>query len=238
MRSIWPVLAKADKLFAILEQGLHLRAVFADDVAVITAGLVHIVAEEVDLIGKQRAVDRAERAEGVGREQRARRQIIADHDLRPVDHRGAQERERVVAGLEGVALLDEMEGVLRGDAAAELLQHGADAVAADDDGLRMAQQHLADRAGVVRLHVVDDEIVELAPGQNVVDVLEEYLADRRIDRVEQDGLVVEQQIGIVGNPVRNGVNTLEHGKSAVIPADPPEILQNLADTVHKFFLRI
>ena len=70
-------------------------------------------------------------------------------------------------------------------------------------------------------------------GQNVVDVLEEYLADRRIDRVEQDGLVVEQQIGIVGNPVRNGVNALEHSKSAVIPADPPEILQNLADTVHK-----
>ena len=144
----------------------------------------------------------------------------------------------MVAGLEGVALLDEVEGVLRGYAAAELLQHGADAVAADDDGLRMAQQHLADRAGVVRLHVVDDEIVELAPGQNVVDVLEEYLADRRIDRVEQDGLVVEQQIGIVGNSVRNGVNALEHGKSAVIPADPPEILQNLADTVHKFFLRM
>ena len=80
--------------------------------------------------------------------------------------------------------------------------------------------------------------IKVAPGQNVVDVLEEYLADRRIDRVEQDGLVVEQQIGIVGNSVRNGVNALEHGKSAVIPADPPEILQNLADTVHKFFLRI
>ena len=222
----------------LLEQGLHLRAVFADDVAVIAPRLVHIIAEEVDLIGEQRAVDRAERAEGVSREQRARRQVIADHDLRPVDHRGAQECERVVAGLEGVALLDEMEGVLRGDAAAELLQHGADAVAADDDGLRMAQQHLADRAGMVRLHVVDDEIVELAPGQNVVDVLEEYLADRRIDRVEQDGLVVEQQIGIVGNSVRHGVNTLEHSESAVIPADPPEILQNLADTVHKFFLRI
>ena len=85
---------------------------------------------------------------------------------------------------------------------------------------------------------VDDKVVELAPGQNVVDVLEEYLADRRIDRVEQDGLVVEQQIGIVGNSVRNGVNALEHGKSAVIPADPPEILQNLADTVHKFLLRM
>ena len=48
----------------LLEQGLHLRAVFADDVAVIAAGLVHIIAEEVDLIGEQRAVDRAERAEG------------------------------------------------------------------------------------------------------------------------------------------------------------------------------
>ena len=100
----------------LLEQGLHLRAVFADDVAVIAAGLVHIVAEEVDLIGEQCAVDRAERAEGVGREQRARRQVIADHNLRPVDHRALRNVSGVVAGLEVSPSLDEVEGVLRGDA--------------------------------------------------------------------------------------------------------------------------
>ena len=50
----------------LFEQCLHLRAVFADDVGVVAAGIVEPFGPEIDLVGVQISVQRAEGAEGVG----------------------------------------------------------------------------------------------------------------------------------------------------------------------------
>ena len=119
------------------------------------------------------------------------------------------------------------------EAAASLEEHGADAVAADDDGLRMAQQQLINRSGMIRLHVLNDEEIQRASGQNVLEIFKKHLAHRRIDGVKQDGLLIQQQIGIVAHAIGHGINALEQGEAAVVSAHPPEVLGNLANTVHK-----
>ena len=68
----------------------------------------------------------------------------------------------------------------------EFLGHRID----DDGGFRMTEEEFTDIGGVIRLHVVDDEIVELAFAKEEAKVVVESFANRTIDGIEQQGLIV------------------------------------------------
>ena len=55
----------------------------------------------------------------------------------------------------------------------------------------MAEQNLGDRRRVIGFRVVDDDIVEWATCQNVIDRLEENGGNALIDAVEKDGFLIE-----------------------------------------------
>ena len=215
----------------LLEEILHLHAVFADDVRIVPARLLEIVAVKIHLVGEDRAVERAENAEGVRGEERVRALVVGHHDLRPVDHRGKIERELVRAGGEHVAFPDELH-VLHGVLAEKLRDHHGGLVVADDRGFRVAQQQLRERGGVVRLHVVYDHIVERPPAELVLQIFKEGAAHGLIDRVKEDGLLVREKIGVIGNARRNGIYALKHGETAVVRADPDKIRRNFFCAVH------
>ena len=81
--------------------------------------------------------------------------------------------------------------------------------------------------------MLDHEEVQLPAGKHMFDVLKEHLAHRGIDGVKQHRVVVQEQIGVVGNAVGDGIHPLKHSQPAVIATHPPEIVGNLAHTVHK-----
>ena len=62
---------------------------------------------------------------------------------------------------------------------------------------------------MIRLHMVNHEIIKRPSGEKLLDILEKYLFHRMVDRIEQHGLFIEQKIRIVGNAVRNGIDALE-----------------------------
>ena len=177
----------------LAQRGLHLRAVLADDVGVVAAGLVEVLVHEVALVGEDAAVERAEGAEGVRGEEYLVGLVVGHHDLGPVDHRGHDEGELVAAGGEAVALLDEVQplGEVGGEEARE---HVADLGVADYLRLGVAQGYVLDGGGVVGLHVGDDQVVEFAPSQLVGDVVEEVVGHGLVDRVEEDGLLVQDEV--------------------------------------------
>ena len=179
----------------LLECALHGGAVLADDVCVVAR---HLAPEAVGVhIGVEHAaVQGAKRAEGVGREEHLLRLLIRDHDLGPVHHRSHVERELVVTQVERVALLDLVQPV--GDAVISG-QHAEGLFVADDlhIGIDLAQQ--ADAAGVVRLHVIDHQIVQLAAVEQLSHALEEEVGIADVDRIDQHGLVVDDQIRVVGH---------------------------------------
>ena len=91
----------------LLEQGLHLYAVFADYVEIVPAGLA---GPFLVLTAVESAFSKCtELSEGVGRIEDSVRKIIAHHHLRPVHHRGGYEFQLVTAQVEHVPLCNAAE---------------------------------------------------------------------------------------------------------------------------------
>ena len=216
----------------LLQQRLHLRAVLAHDVREVAAGVGQPVVLEVILVGKEVAAQRAEGAEGVGGEERAGGHVEAHHDLRPVDHRRHDEREGVLAEAERVALVHQD----RAGVDIELkvvLDHVADLLVADDLRVGIAQHGVAQRLGVVGLHVMHHDVIERTAVQDVGHVLKELTGHGVIHRVEQDGLLVEQDVGVVAHAAGDGVDALEQSQTAVRCADPVQIVIDFHRAVHE-----
>ena len=223
------------ELCGLLQHRLHLRAVLAHDVGVVAAGLVDAVGEEVDLIVEEPAVEGAEAAEGVRGEEDFVGGVVGHHDLGPVHHRRHDEGEAVAAGGEGVALLDEQDA-LREIHREKLRQHGLDLRVADDGGLGVARQHELQRRGVVGLHVVHHEIIELPPAELMGEVFEEHAVHGLVHGVEEHRLLIEQEVGVIGNAVGHAVDALEEGQPPVVCADPDQIVQDFSCAIHKLNL--
>ena len=215
-----------------LEQRLHLRAVLAHDVREVAAGVGQPVVLEVILIGEEIAVQRAEGAEGVGGEERAGGDVEAHHDLGPVNHRRHDEREGVLAEAHRVALVHEDRAGVNVEGEV-VLDHVADLLVADDLRVRIAEHGVLQRLGVVGLHVMHHDVVERTAVQGIGDVLEELAGDGVVDRVEQDGLLVEQDVGVVAHAAGDGVDALKQSQPPVRRADPKQIVIDFHCAVHE-----
>ena len=216
-----------------LQQGLDLGAVLAHDIGVIAAGIVQPVPRKVHLIGKEVAVQGAEGAECVGGEQDLVGGVIGHHHLRPVDHGGHDEGEGMAAGAEGVPLLHH-HGAAGDVAVEELADHGHGLGVGDHLGIRPAAQDLAQGGAVVRLHVVDHHIVQGTARQGKLQILQEPLAHSSVHCVQQDGLLIQHQIGVVADAPGDGIDALEFGEPPVGGAQPVQVVADIAHAVHNF----
>ena len=216
----------------LLEDCLHLNAVLADDVGVIAACVVHPYIVERDFVVENVAGQRTERAECVRREQDLVLFVISHHDFRPVHHRRENEVQRMLAGRELVALLDH-ERALGNVKVVELREHLRSLGGADQLGLRVAAHDGVDHGAVVRLHVLHDHVIERTAVQRMNDVLDKLPADGLVRRIEQHGLVIEQDIAVVGHPARNGEKVFKSAQAAVAAANINEIFLDLSGTVHR-----
>ena len=215
----------------LFEQQLDMRAVFAHDVGQIATRIVDPVAVEVDFIRKQLAVQRAERAERIRGEQRAVCGVKGDHRLGPVHHRRGNEGHDVLAEALGIAFPD-LDQLVAVDSKAELAHEHERLFGRDHFDRRVADQDLLDRRAVVGLHMVDDQIVQRAAVQQVLDVLQQLAAGRPVYGVKQHGLLIEQQVSVVGYTARDGMDIFKQGKAMIVRTDPIQIVRYIAYAVH------
>ena len=116
--------------------------------------------------------------------------------------------------------------------AEELAQHGFDLGVADYLCLRMFQDQRLNRGGMVRLHVGDHQIVKRSSIQGIGQIFKEGTLHSLVHRVKKHRLFIQQQIGIVGDPVGHAIYPLEAGKPPVIRSYPDQIVQNFSNAMH------
>ena len=90
----------------------------------------------------------------------------------------------------------------------------------DNLDLGMTQQDFLDGCTVVGLHVVDDQIVERFACKQIVHVFEQLTAGRPVNSVEQNTVLVEQEVGVVGHTAWNGMDIFKQSQPVVVGTDP------------------
>ena len=138
-----------------------------DKVAVMDSVDAHFTDEWITKIAGQPRllhVECAELAERIGAEQDLVCIVIGHDDLGPVDHRRGDKVQRVGAQRQGVPLLDDDAAVRV--VGAEIGLHHVECLGGRDDGragVRLRER--GDGAGMVRLHVLHDQVVGRALAQ-------------------------------------------------------------------------
>ena len=102
----------------------------------------------------------------------------------------------------------------------------------DDLHLRIAKQDLLDGGPVVGLHMIDDQVIQPSPAQEVLHILQELAAGRPVHRVEENGLLVQQQVGVVGHPSGDGMDILKEGQPVIVSPHPVEVLGDVSHAIH------
>ena len=136
-----------------------------------------------------------------------------------------------MTGIQNTAFFDNV-GLARKIQIKELTDHSLRFGIADKDGIRPAAQNFRNGGGMIRLHMLNNQIIQLTSGQRMLQIFKEDAADGLVHRIKENGCIVQKKIRIIGNTIRDGINALEHGKPAVIAADPDEVFCDLFGAIH------
>ena len=97
-------------------------------------------------------------------------------------------------------------------------------------GVALAQE--TDRATVVRLHVIDDQIIHGTALQDEVELVEEDIRVADVDRIDEGRLLVYDEVGVVSHARGDRPDVLEALFHAVVHADVVDGVSDLRYLVH------
>ena len=183
------------------------------------------------VVRKDGAVESAEGTEGVGAEKDLFRFLIGKGHFRPVHHGGLQETEPVGAQGNFQLLVGRDEPVREGHV--EILARHLLGLGRCDDlrhGVRLRQGQ--EGAAVVRLHVVDHDIVQGPSVEEMAHIFHEQVPDHRVHRINDRRLLVVNEIAVIGDPLGNGNQVFKPGGDEIVPANPVNIFRYLLFIMH------
>ena len=213
--------ARSDQLDRVLRDLVdvlqHLAAERHHDLGVVALGaVVHLV-----LVGEHIAGG-VVRAEEVAAEEDLVLLQPRAHRLGPVHPRGEEERERLVAEAQGVAVGHHLEARVVHVQVVD--QHGPCLLVAHHRQIGEALEQQRRAARVILLDVVDHEVVR---SRKVVELRQQRGALRRVDRVDEHALLAAgDEVGVVAGAVGQRYELIEQ---AAVPVDGADEIHVLAD---------
>ena len=200
-----------------LEQVLGLQAVFADNAEIIAARF----ACPVFLLD----IEGSEFAEAVRGEEDLVRAVIGDHDFRPVDHGSKDEIQYMRAQLELVAVLDDQ--LLHGGIKVKELSHEGKGLGVSDySRVGIDIEEIEDICGVVRLHMLHDQVIGLTAAQDFAELSEPLICKFYIHGIHDGDLLVHDDVGIVGHAVGDYILALKQIDDMIVDTD---VLDRICD---------
>ena len=197
------------KLACFFEKKLHLRAVLADYAKVVSSCFACPIFLDVE---------RTKLAKAVRREERLADCVVSHHNFRPVHHRCRDEHEHVFAEREHVSVPDDYASV-REVRAEEVLHHLKRLCRCHNRRAFINLQEVCNVGGMVRLHVLNDEIIRLAISKCLFDVVEPLVRKPCFDRVDDGNLFVKYDVRIVCHAVRHVVHAFKKVYLMVVYTD-------------------
>ena len=203
--------------------GLH--AVGPHDVGVVLLGLLEDLAQVV-LVVKALGGGKMLAKRVVG-EQNLVHVGVGDHVVRPMNHGGGHKGERALANAQGVAALDgsRLDAKVRTDLVHARTRRRVDRGVGGD-----AVDH-GQGAGVVHLHVVGNDHVDLGGIDHLRDALHELVGERGFARIDEGDLLIHDEVGVIGDTALGGI-AVEQALVPVDAADPPNLRGNLNRVQH------
>ena len=178
----------------LFQNRLYLRAVLADDVCIIAAGVIKVMSLEIILIRENSTLQCSEGSESICGEQSLVGIIICQQNLRPVYHGSGNEMEGMSTGAKGVPLLDDLlvfDLQLREELGDEL--EGLHA--GHNGGFRILIQYRLQQRAVIRLHVQNHKIVRLLLSENRMKIFQILICNADIRSVEERDLLIDSGRG-------------------------------------------
>ncbi len=204
------------ELLRLFKQRLHLYAVLAHNVQVISARLSCPVRIRVT----QEFFHRAKTAKSVCREKNLLAALIAHHDLWPVNHRRHEEGKRVAAERQCISLSNNYPAGCRHCVRAEeLLKECKGFCIAYKLHVRVFFHQNRHICRVIRLHVGDNEIVRRSAAKAGFQIFQPGFRSTRVHRVHHGNLFIQNQVGIIADACRHRILALKKIQLGIVKAD-------------------
>ena len=191
---------------SFFEKRLSRHAVFADDPEIVPPRLAGPVLLDVQC---------TELAERIGREQDLILAVVGHDHFRPVHHGRRPEREGTAAQRQGV-IIPHGDFFRRRIRAEEVFHHGKSLCGGHNGRLRERLHETENAAGMVRLHMLDDQIVRLPCAQDGADVAKPDIRIAGVHGIHNGDLLVQDHIGIICHAVRHHILPFKKIKVMVV----------------------
>ncbi len=83
------------------------------------------------------------------------------------------------------------------------------------------------RTRVVGLHVVNHQVIDGPVADNILNIVEVLVDKRTLNRVDERNFVIDNQVGIIGNSMRNGPDVFEQVGAAIVESQKPDVFSKI-----------
>ena len=182
------------------EKLLNLRTIFADNTDIVTA----CFAVPVFLYIKC-----AEFTKSVSRKQNFVCAVVSYHNFRPVYHRSKHESKHMSAKGQGLTISNFKSSALKIQVSEEVLHHAKSLGICHDRCIRICIHKVLDICCVVRLHMLNYQVIRLRAIQNCCDVIEPFLCEVCINSIHNCDLLILDHIRVVRHSIRHIILTFK-----------------------------
>ena len=120
-------------------------------------------------------------------------------------------------------------GVVRAE---ELLHHREGLGVCHDDGGGIGVHELLNIGGMIRLHVLHDQVIRRSAAERSLQVVQPFVGELGVHRVKHGDFFIEDHIGVVRHPVGDDVLPFKQIQLVIVDANVADVVGN----VHKSHL--
>ena len=199
------------KRSSFFQHSLHLGPVLSDNTEIVAAGFACPAFRILH-------VKRAEFAESVRAEQNFLRRFIGHEYFRPVHHRREDKGQGMTSERQCLTGFD-LKRVLQYQSREELRDH-FECLGVSDNGCGWIFSGKGrDRSGVVRFHMLDDQVIRRFVAEDILDIGKPFIGLALVDGVHDGCFFITDDIGIIGHSKRNMEMPLEQIDLMIIGPD-------------------